>query len=73
MPIAEHPSDNSWGYQCTGFYSPTSRYGTANDLKEIIRQTVFSISDNESNKIMTGELFEINGNEFLVLSLQIRG
>lgn len=38
-------------------------------LKEVIRQTVFSISDNESNKIMTGELFEINGNEFKVVSL----
>jgi DNA polymerase-3 subunit beta len=38
-------------------------------LKEIIRQTVFSISDNESNKIMTGELFEITGDEFKVVSL----
>ncbi|MGN0505205.1 MAG: DNA polymerase III subunit beta [Lachnospiraceae bacterium] len=38
-------------------------------LKEIIRQTVFSISDNETNKIMTGELFEINGTEFKVVSL----
>lgn len=38
-------------------------------LKEVIRQTLFSISDNESNKIMTGELFEINGNEFKVVSL----
>jgi DNA polymerase-3 subunit beta len=38
-------------------------------LKEIIRQTNFSISDNESNKIMTGELFEINGDEFKVTSL----
>lgn len=38
-------------------------------LKEIIHQTVFSISDNESNKIMTGELFEINGSEFKVVSL----
>lgn len=38
-------------------------------LKEIIRQTVFSISDNESNKIMTGELFEINKNELRVISL----
>ncbi len=38
-------------------------------LKEVIRQTVFSISDNESNKIMTGELFEINDNELRVVSL----
>lgn len=38
-------------------------------LKEIIRQTVFSISDNESNKIMTGELFEITGDTFKVVSL----
>ena len=38
-------------------------------LKEVIRQTVFSISDNESNKIMTGELFEINQNELRVVSL----
>lgn len=38
-------------------------------LKEIIRQTIFSIADNESNKLMTGELFEIKGNEFKVVSL----
>lgn len=38
-------------------------------LKEIIRQTVFSIADNESNKIMTGELFEIKKNELRVISL----
>ena len=38
-------------------------------LKEVIRQTVFSISDNESNKIMTGELFEINENILKVISL----
>ncbi len=36
MPISEHPCDNSWGYQSTGFYSPTSRYGTANDLKRFV-------------------------------------
>jgi len=38
-------------------------------LKEVIRQTVFSISDNESNRIMTGELFEIKKNELRVISL----
>lgn len=36
MPIAEHPCDNSWGYQSSGFYSPTSRYGTADELREFI-------------------------------------
>ena len=38
-------------------------------LKEVIRQTIFSIADNESNKLMTGELFEINENILKVVSL----
>lgn len=38
-------------------------------LKEIIRQTIFSIAPNDSNKMMTGELFEINENELKVISL----
>ena len=38
-------------------------------MKDVIRQTIFSISDNDSNKLMTGELFEIDGNEFKVTSL----
>ena len=38
-------------------------------LREVIKQTIFSISDNESNKMMTGELFEINGNHLKVVSL----
>lgn len=38
-------------------------------LKEIIRQTIFSIADNDNNKLMTGELFEINENELKVVSL----
>lgn len=36
MPLAEHPCDESWGYQITGFYSPTARYGTADELKEFV-------------------------------------
>lgn len=36
LPIAEYPSDNSWGYQGTGFFSPTSRYGTADELKYFV-------------------------------------
>lgn len=38
-------------------------------LKEMIRQTIFSIADNDSNKLMTGELFEINENSLKVVSL----
>ena len=38
-------------------------------LKEIITQTIFSIGDNESNKVMTGELFEISDNNLRVVSL----
>lgn len=38
-------------------------------LKEVIRQTIFSIADNDNNKLMTGELFEIHDNEFKVVSL----
>ena len=38
-------------------------------LKEVIRQTIFSIAANENNKLMTGELFEVNENELKVVSL----
>ena len=38
-------------------------------LKEVIRQTIFSIADNDNNKLMTGEMFEINENQMKVVSL----
>ena len=38
-------------------------------LKNVIQQTIFSIADNETNKLMTGELFEINGSELNVVAL----
>ena len=40
-------------------------------LREMIQQTIFSISNNENNKILTGELFEIHGDEFQIASLDL--
>ena len=38
LPLSEHPCDESWGYQNTGYFAPTARYGTAEGLQKLVDQ-----------------------------------
>lgn len=38
LPVTEHPLDDSWGYQCTGYFAATSRFGVPDDLKYLVDQ-----------------------------------
>lgn len=73
LPLFEHPLDESWGYQSTGFFAPTSRYGTCDGLKSFVNachnagigvildfvMVHFATDDYGLNHFDGGELYEI--------------
>jgi 1,4-alpha-glucan branching enzyme len=38
LPVTEHPLDDSWGYQCTGYFAPTSRHGSPDELRTLVAE-----------------------------------
>jgi len=38
LPVTEHPLDDSWGYQCTGYFAPTRRHGLPDELRELVSE-----------------------------------
>jgi 1,4-alpha-glucan branching enzyme len=38
LPVTEHPLDDSWGYQCTGYFAPTRRHGQPDELRELVAE-----------------------------------
>ena len=45
LPLSEHPCDESWGYQNTGFFAPTARYGTAEGLQKMHQNGIYVLLD----------------------------
>lgn len=73
LPLCEHPVDASWGYQATGFFAPTARYGTCDGLKAFVNEchnagigvildfvmVHFATDDYGLNHFDGGELYEM--------------